>query len=479
MIKKLLVLLLAILMVFTVASCDKKGDDEEGASAAPEQESENDGWGDGLPETDMEKFELKILHDSGEYMTWAEVQLDAEAYNGAVTNDAVYTRNRAIENRFNCVITVDGRNCVLNEDIRQSYMAGESPYDIYYTISWGPYKIVDCLVDLNEIPFLSLDQDWWHPEARSLCVRGESQFAAVSSFSLAAASVAGGYLFNADLYRELDFEKSMYEYVYNDEWTFETFYQLCSDIARPEDYGIEAIYGVGRTSVKSMYQPLINGAGIAFAAVNEDGQLEFTLGNNINSYMDKLLKIATVGNGEIYSIDNPVDMQTEVSDGSVLKGTALFWSTSIYNLSKPALKTSGISYGFMPYPKYDTDQTEYYSRVSDFEMMCILKTIDPDRLYNIGLIMEALSYYSHETVLKQYLEETVTFREAPDQDCMNVMLIIQDSLFFDAGATLIINPVDDLLKSMFIEGGGGNISSALEMHTKTIQAQIDKFNSGE
>lgn len=55
---------------------------------------------DGLPDKNMDGFELKILHCSQDWMNWVNVQLDAEAENGDLVNDAIYRRNVATEERF-------------------------------------------------------------------------------------------------------------------------------------------------------------------------------------------------------------------------------------------------------------------------------------------------------------------------------------------------------------------------------------------
>ena len=54
----------------------------------------------------MDKFELKIIHFDGNWLSWALTKLDAESETGDRLNDAIYKRNRNMEERFNCEIDV-------------------------------------------------------------------------------------------------------------------------------------------------------------------------------------------------------------------------------------------------------------------------------------------------------------------------------------------------------------------------------------
>ena len=102
--KKYITLILASAIMLTSLSCgsgnnDNSTTDVPDTSAAPETTAPEET--DGLPEKDMEGFELKINHFDGTLLSWALIQLDAEAETGDRLSDAIYRRNRGIEERFN------------------------------------------------------------------------------------------------------------------------------------------------------------------------------------------------------------------------------------------------------------------------------------------------------------------------------------------------------------------------------------------
>ncbi len=476
MLKKIFSLLLAALMLVSLLSCGGEEANETGENTNAFVDTASDG--DGLPEKNMEGFELRILHDNGDYIgKWTNVQLDAESIEGNVVNDEVYARNQAVQQRFNCKFTVEGSSCVRPEDVTKWAGAGDAPYDVIYIITWGAAKINDVIIDLNEIPYLSLDEAWWHPEFRSVSSANGKQFAAVGSFSLSQAGAANGFLFNKSLYERVEPGKSMYDYLDSDTWTWETFSRICKDAYVVAENEKDTVYSVGNSSVKGFYRALVNGSGLSLVDVNDEGQLYFRIDKELAAHIDKLEAFAKMPEYG-YINDNPIDMETNRSEGNVIQGTALFSTSSVHSLASASVRESQYEFGFMPNPKYDSEQDRYYSHVTSYETMTIMNTVDFDRYENIGIILEALSYHSHHGVLKKYLEEVVTFRYSPDIDCMEVMLLIQDTLYTDAGAVLLVNEYNDLYKGFFLAGGGGNIASGLATYRVKVENKIKSYNEG-
>ncbi len=471
MIKRLLALALAVFMLFAAASCGKKDD-------ATEDTSGNFGdpdsliVGDHLPEKDMEGFELKIVQND----TYASAKpLDFQELGDAVLDSEIFARNREIEQRFNCKLVVEKRDYVLVDDITNYAMAGEAPFDLVYVISWGASKLNDVVIDLNEIPYIKLDEAWWTPASRAIGSAAGKQFAGTSSFSLSSLAASRGFLFNKTLYESVEPGKSMYDYLDSNEWTFETFYRISSDAYSDVDKN-KIVYGIGGTAVKFTYMSFIVGSGISFVEKTDDDMLDFTLDDKLPQYIDRLMDFAKLGDGKVYYNIDPADMETDVSEGNPIKGTALFQGTTINKLAAQDLRNSNYEFGFMPVPKYDSSQSEYYSPVAHYETMVIMNTVPTDRYENIGILLEALSFHSHHGVMKTYLEETVTFRYSPDLDCMEVMNLILDTRTFESGEILLVNEYNDLIKSFYLAGGGGNISSGVATHKSKIEKKINSYN---
>jgi hypothetical protein len=86
---------------------------------------------DGLPEVNMDGFVFSVYNNSQEKMTWTNTTLDVESQTGEVLNDAIYKRNRNVEERFNCVIDVLSEGDQISaSQIEKEVMAGDSNFDL-------------------------------------------------------------------------------------------------------------------------------------------------------------------------------------------------------------------------------------------------------------------------------------------------------------------------------------------------------------
>ncbi|MGM9625868.1 MAG: hypothetical protein ACI3XM_09190, partial [Eubacteriales bacterium] len=110
---------------------------------------------------------------------WTEIyDFQAEEENGEPINDAVYTRNLIIEDRFNVKITeinhmgMDNGGGTGNgaKMIEKSVMAADNAYDASlmgaYDVSTLSYN--NYLLDLStDVPYIDLSQPWWDQKANT------------------------------------------------------------------------------------------------------------------------------------------------------------------------------------------------------------------------------------------------------------------------------------------------------------------------
>lgn len=119
--KRCIALLLCLIMSGLLPSCGSTSTTgqettaDPGTTTEPAETEETDG----LPDVDMDGFELSIYHFDESWLTWAKTQLEAESENGDLVNDAIYKRNRGIEERFNCTLSITGKDIINAEDIQR------------------------------------------------------------------------------------------------------------------------------------------------------------------------------------------------------------------------------------------------------------------------------------------------------------------------------------------------------------------------
>lgn len=431
---------------------------------------------DGLDERNMNGFTLSLLHHTESSMSWTVVQLEAEEQNGELVNDAIYDRNRKVEERFNCKINVS-ESTVQPTEISQLVMSGDTTYDILLQRDCNVAKTATYLMDWNEIPYIKFNADWWYPQATDLFRFNNKLVAAANSISLSCVARASGFAFNKEIYDEISGGKSLYDYVYEDKWTLDNFHSIAKaaykDLNGNGEIDTDDRFGIGVSSYKETFARLINGAGVSYLSRDTDGNPIFTLDTDEIS-INKLLDIYKVSaDKEIYS-NTSTNMDDATSYGSVIKNTALFVRAHARLLGTD-LRDSNVDCGIVPNPKYDEDQDRYYSTTFAFEIMTLPKTLAPERYENVGIMLEALAFDSHKNVLERYKEDAVKIKYTQDDDSFAMLDIIFNSISFDLGLVLwegqIANP---LLKGMYANGSE-QIMSTFASQKNVIEDTINEF----
>ncbi len=433
---------------------------------------------DGLPEADMDGFAFSVYNNSKEKMTWTNTTLDVEQMDGDVLNDAIYLRNRTMEERFNFVMKVKSEgNQISSSEIAAEVMAGDSSFDVWFPRDYHVPQSIPYLQPLENLPYIDLDAEWWFPQASEVFKFNGETYSATSYFSLSPISRAAGFVFNEDMYENIGAEKTPYEYVRSDTWTLETLYGVCR-------LGYADLNGNGETddgdrfglasSWKEIYARFINGSGIRFIEKHGDGYPEFTLPSNEGA-VTKMMRIFELFNDSMVYRNKNTNMDTAPPQ-TIGDSTALFALGHPNNMGG-TYRAVEMNVGFVPCPKYDENQERYYCTTWAGELLCILKTLPDDRLENVSVILEALSFDSakEDGVMTIYKEVMMKGKYASNKNCEEMFDIVLDSLSFDFGIIAweaqIVNP---MIKSIYASGEG-SVASTLASMTPSINGYIGEL----
>ena len=118
-----------------------------------------------LPETDLGGAEIRML-----IRTEWDYEMIADGENGDPINDAVFRRNKAVEEAYNCVLvpeempgTWGDAETAFRKRIHNSVTAEDTGYDFALAYQAGvPYMVNQGdLLDLRALPYLELSAPWW------------------------------------------------------------------------------------------------------------------------------------------------------------------------------------------------------------------------------------------------------------------------------------------------------------------------------
>ena len=478
--KRNLSLLLALLILAGAVSCGDSVKPSEGTAGDSTDLTETTTPGvisDGVPDIEMDGFVFSVYHNNPTQMTWTNLTLDVSESNGEALNDAIYDRNRAVEERFGCKIEVtefDGFQIGASE-IEREVMAGDSNYDLWMPRDYNVASSIPYLRPLNDLPYVNLDADWWFPKASSVFRFNDKQYGATSYFSLSQVSRAAGFDFNKDIYETIGAEKTPYEYVRDNEWTLDTFAKVArlgySDLNGNGQIDKDDRFGIG-SGWREVYMRYIIGSGINFISRKDNGYPVFDLPDN-QLAIEKMIHIFDLFNDEeIYN--NTTGGPDAVAYGTFNEGNVLFVIGHPFNMSVTYRELKA-NIGFVPCPKYDSDQENYYSPTYAGEMMVILKTLPEERLENVSAILEALSFAGMKDVLPVYREITMKGKSARDIESEEMFDIVLDSMTFDFGLIAwegqVVNPI---IMGIYASGEG-NVASTFAKLTNQINGVIDEL----
>ncbi len=481
--RQILSAVLLSLLVLGTVSCGDAGKGTavtETASASAETEqtpvTEVPLLPDSIEAVDMNGFQLGIKHHNQTTLSWAKNHLEVEEQDGDLFNDAIYERNRTIEEMFNCELVIEPVDWIYAPDVGKEVMAGDSTYDVWYVYDILILDCIEYLMPWENLVHVDLSQPWWNPSATDVFELGGNHYAAAGNYSVSVLSRASGFTFNKEIYNSIGNDKTLYDFVRDNEWTVDKMAEVCIDAYRDingdgmlddnDSYGVNGSY-------KELYNRLILGTGVRYVKMDNDGFPVFSLPGD-ESAINRILHIIDLfADRRAYASQSGSIPETE-GLGSLKGGTVLMVVDNLNGLEHN--RDLDMELGFVPCPKYDASQDRYYAPSFGAEVAVLLKTLPEERWENVGILMEAMNYYSDAFVIPMYKEVLIKTKYARDEESGEMLDIVIDSISFEFG----LNAWQNTVANPFVQGAimknNANVMSTLETMTKSVNTQIKKLS---
>ena len=478
--KRYLTLAITAALMLSAFSCGSGGEGKDSSTSAPDstgEETTAPEETDGLPEKDMDKFELKIVHFDGNWLSWALTKLDAESETGDRLNDAIYKRNRNMEERFNCEINVTGKETITASDIQSEIMAGDSNYDVWFMYDNWTLGAVEYLLPWEELPYINLDREWWNPSATEVFNLEGKTYAAAGNYSLSVLSRASGFAFNKDIYNKMNRSENIYDLAREGKWTIDVMYDTAKnayiDLDGDSSMNENDQYGISG-SWKETFWRFLSGSDVRFISKDSNSDPVFDLQKN-EAAINKMLKIFDLftEKGIYYNPQTKDVHSVQDSEEIFADGRLLFKTVNLFDLE--ALRTCDIDIGILPCPKYDENQENYYAPSFGAEISVLLKTLPEERKENVGMLLEALAYDTNANILPEYKEVLLKTKLARDNESEEMIDIIINSISFDFGINAWQNEVGVPIVQRIYVKNDPNVASTLAKMQKSVDAQIKKL----
>ncbi|MHC1694473.1 MAG: hypothetical protein AB9835_04190 [Eubacteriales bacterium] len=430
-----------------------------------------------LPDEDFGGTEFMFLArrvDGADWTDWVPRDLYAENENGEAINDAVYKRNRIIEEKFNVKINQYYTNNA-NSDLKKAVNAGDTTYSAAVVGLGDSTSMAQqgLFQDLNENTYLDLSQPYWDQNANKSLSIGGKLFMTAGDLLVMDNDATAAIVFNKKLISDYGLE-SPYTLVKENKWTMDKMFEMCKGVAKDLNgdgkMDFEDSYGLiaQRDSVISFY----HGADEVLCTKDENDLPVYNFGTNRQySVLDKTYDI-------MYAEDTTINLHLFESKYAIYaEQTKLFSSNkALFSWIRmrvvETLRAMDADFGILPHPKFDVAQENYGHTVSKYtsNVIGIPVGVDADRS---GIILEALACESKYTLEKAYYDINLIGKFARDEDSKEMLDIIFSSTVYDIGEIYNFGDFGGTLIYMTMTKKRDVVSTYEKVQAR-IQTAIDK-----
>ena len=402
-----------------------------------------------LPEDlNFEGTEVNIISRYKE--GWTNAEIAVEGLKGEPVNDAVFERNRAVEARLGIKINsiednTDSHDAVVQK-VATAVRGGLKDYDImaapaYTTLS---ETLNGTFMNLrgSECMYLDLEREWWIQGFNEAIEYEGAQYAALGSMVLSMYRFGFVTVFNKAMFTNAS-QPFLYDYVKNGTWTLDKQAQLAPLFYKDDGNNKQDLTGDTYGFVSSSYTNIDaywSACKLDIIRKDGDGNLRLVLDlERMNGTVDKLINLYYNTGGASYDI--PMSTDDTIWSGIrqiFADGYAAMASFRFMEMENSVMRNMVQEYGVVPMPKYDETQDDYYTLLHDqFTVVSVPAVVTGDRLTQISAVLEAMSSASYTLVKPVYYEETLRTKIAQDPTAADMMDIITNNVYIDAGILYI------------------------------------------
>ena len=424
---------------------------------------------------------------------WTSGEIAVPELLGEDVNDAVYERNKAVEERLGVtIVSIEENNndpSVVVNKVATAVKAGTNEYDIMAAACYMAVNesLNGTFTDLRQTEYLDFEKPWWSQGFNEVVEYHGAQYAVTGAMLLSMYRFAFVTVFNKDLFTNAN-QPFLYEYVENGTWTLDKQIELVPLFHQDNGNGKQDeegdIYGLISNDFISV-DPYWSACMVDIIQKNSDGDYEMVFDSGkLYDVAEKTIHLFYNTDDAMYNIKHYGldDEQNDIRD-MFSEGFGAMATLRIMELENGSIRNMEQQFGVVPMPKYDENQKQYRTLLHDqFTVICIPTTVKGDRLDEMSAVLEALSSTSYKTVKPAYYETTLRTKIAQDPQSAEMMDIIINNIYIDAGIiyTNVLSTFHDKFRQ--IMGTGKNnvtsqFKSVSKMAARALIRMIEKLDA--
>ena len=476
---------LALLMtVGSLAACGETAEDPASSDAATTAPAETEA------DTELTDWLPDDLNYAGDTVTiisryregWTSGEIAVKELLSEPVNDAVYERNKAVEERLGVEIDSieenDNDPGVVVNKVATAVRAGTDEYDI---MAAACFTAVDqslngTFADLRQTEYLDFEKPWWSQGFNEVIEYQGAQYAVTGDMVLSLYRFAFVTIFNKKIFTDTN-QPYLYDHVQNGTWTLDKQIELVPVFEKDNGNGQQDkegdVYGLVSNDYISV-DPYWSSCMVDIIKKNGDGEYEMVFEiDKLHSVCEKTLRLFFGCGNATYNFKHEGldDEQAYIRDMFASNAAAMA-TVRILELEAGSIRNMEEEFGVVPMPKFDEAQKNYRTLLHDqFTVMCVPTTVKGDRLDQMSAVLEALASTSYKTVRPAYYETTLRTKIAQDPQSAEMFDIIIDNIYIDAGIiyTKALSSFHDRFRQIM-----GSSKNTVASDYKSLDRQAEK-----
>jgi len=465
----------------TTTTAETTGGETEAQTAA-ETLSPLDQTVAGLPEKDYGGYEFTIMDRNSEHTPWHTYDVFAEGENGDAINDAVFQRNRILEELYNIKIKEEGVYVPV-DNMQKLIIAGDDTIDVFTDGLNALTKLTtgNMLYDYNDISEIQFDQPWWDQQIRTEMSIAGKCFFATGDISIMDNEGTWCILFNKKMIEDYDLDDP-YALVKGGTWTIDKMYEMAKAVAADVD-GDGKMTGADQfgflTEVYNVYALWVGGDNMIIEKDANDLPVSSMYNERSATVYDKVLEmqfdtnVSAVAGSSVFPAYSDMNV-------CFTEGRGLFDYGAMALISD--FRESDNDFGILPSPKLDMAQETYCNTFSPYNMTAYAIPASVSDVSRTGTVLEAMAQISAHILTPAYMDVSLKGKFVRDNESEDMIELVLATRSYDIGA------IFQWGNSFTIFNGAtnkkiGTFASQVEKSKKSldnaIQKYIDQLNSAE
>ncbi|MBE6657926.1 MAG: hypothetical protein E7604_05715 [Ruminococcaceae bacterium] len=427
-----------------------------------------------LPEADFGGREIKF------YVAEDLCLLPVYEEGGSVLDDAIYLRNRKVEEKYNCKFVFTEAPGIVEtwdpwiQTCEASILADDNAIDIaggYGYRLTGTSVTSGLFQNMNDLEAFDFSQQWWPQHLMEAANIGNKLFFCQGHLEPSFYHQIYVMVFDKKMCENLKIE-NLYDLVNDGKWTYSKFREIAllgaqdlngnATIDEEDQYG----FAIGRNMAVDAFNDAFN---IKFVKPGADGMPELL------PLSEKLSEVYYELNDFFASAAVQYNERDKISYDTFRESRTMLMAATLHGLGD--LRSVDHDFGIIPYPKWNEDQDDYYTycALGNSTAYCIPVTADGDVA---ATILEALAYYGYQDILPEYYERVLKGQSTRDNESEAMLDIIFNNVNFDFTQVYSFAFGDERAPSMLLRVAIRNendISSMFESDKRGFEDIIEQL----